>query len=44
MLGARQVLQPTDLYPVTKDMSSEELGTTFWKLWAVKIEKGDRLL
>lgn len=44
VLGARQVLQPTDLYPVTKDMSSEELGSTFWKLWAVKNGKGGHAL
>jgi hypothetical protein len=31
--GGRQLLKPTDLYPMTKDMSSEELNDTFWKAW-----------
>jgi ATP-binding cassette subfamily C (CFTR/MRP) protein 1 len=37
VLGGRQVLKPTDLYPISKDMSSEELGTTFWKLWTSRL-------
>jgi ATP-binding cassette subfamily C (CFTR/MRP) protein 1 len=33
VLGSRQVLRPIDLYPITKDMSSEELTLSFWKIW-----------
>jgi len=39
VLGGRQVLKPTDLYPISKDMSSEELGNTFWELWTNRLSE-----
>jgi ATP-binding cassette subfamily C (CFTR/MRP) protein 1 len=33
MLGGRKILKPTDMYPISRDMAAEELGTTFWKFW-----------
>jgi ATP-binding cassette subfamily C (CFTR/MRP) protein 1 len=33
LLGARQVLAPTDLYPVTANMSSKALDVSFSKIW-----------
>ena len=33
MLGSRQVLKPVDMYPISRDMAAEELGTSFWKIW-----------
>ena len=32
--GARHVLKPASLYPITDDMKSERLGNRFWDLWA----------
>ena len=32
-LGARQLIKPADLYPITTDMASEKLGVSFWKIW-----------
>lgn len=31
--GARHVLKPASLYPITDDMKSERLGNQFWELW-----------
>jgi hypothetical protein len=32
-LGARQLIRPADLYPIVKDMRSEVLGISFWRIW-----------
>ncbi|KXJ87085.1 ABC transporter [Microdochium bolleyi] len=31
--GARHLLKPESLYPITEDMFSEKLGSEFWDLW-----------
>lgn len=31
--GARHVLRPRDLYPLTHDMTAESLGPRFWSQW-----------
>jgi len=34
VVGARQILGPTDLYPIAKDMLSERLSSSFWEVWS----------
>ena len=31
--GARHVLHPRDLYPLTHDMTARSLGPRFWSMW-----------
>ncbi|KAK3987100.1 ABC transporter [Cladorrhinum sp. PSN332] len=31
--GARHLLTPSNIYPVTADMTSEKLGHDFWRIW-----------
>lgn len=32
-MGAKQLLRPADLYPVSSDMTSEVLGSNIWDRW-----------
>ncbi|KAK4168151.1 ABC transporter [Cladorrhinum sp. PSN259] len=41
--GARHLLTPKNIYPVTADMASEKLGGDFWKVWE-KVEGPRRSL
>jgi hypothetical protein len=41
VLGARRLLRPTDLYPMTDDMLSEELCNSFWRVWSTRKSKSN---
>ncbi|KAK4222045.1 ABC transporter [Podospora fimiseda] len=41
--GARHLLTPRNIYPVTADMRSEKLGGDFWGIWEKTEEKSQSL-
>ncbi|KAL5448960.1 hypothetical protein PMIN07_004119 [Paraphaeosphaeria minitans] len=39
--GAKHLLRPADLYPVSSDMTSEVLGSNLWDRWNCTIKSGN---